>query len=272
MDYSPPQYLSDPENSDGSFDQDVSAEEYSQEYSRFNRNIGHDPVQAVGFGDSRYGVHPSNVTVARTGAAAGAPVAYRTDTETVYRFDGRNPDQIRADGGFRPQNNRLPVSLQSYQNTTQRSALVSFTRDPNPSAEMIDRTAALSQQNNPGRSDPQVYRYATSAPGGYDLTASLGTQSYPDQQEVAFYRGVQGGYIDSVTPYGVDAYGEPIQTGQTVPYTPASTSQYAYGPTYSTTTPNQTRTSSASTPAHSGHHHGHGGHGHGGRRSGGRSH
>ncbi|MFD7501108.1 hypothetical protein [Streptomyces sp. NPDC059850] len=223
-DYSPALYASDPEGSDGSFDQDVSPEELAEHYARFNPSVSHVPPRTVGFGSSEYGIHPSNVTVARTGGAAGRRVLYRTGGEPLYRFDGRTPEQIYAAGGFQPISDRFPVSLQSYQNTTQRSSLVSFTRDPDPSAEMLERADELSRAHDPSRSpDAPVYRYNMSVPGGIDLTASLDTQSYPDQAEVVFYKGVRGDYIVSATPYGFDAEGSPVQTGPTVNYPPAST-------------------------------------------------
>ncbi|MFJ6659906.1 hypothetical protein ACIQNG_26680 [Streptomyces sp. NPDC091377] len=179
------------------------------------------------------------------------------DSEPLFRFDGRTPDQIRAAGGFRPSSDRLPVSLQSYQNTTQHSAFVSFTRDPIPSGEMLDRTDSLSREYDPDRSpDAPIHRFNMSAPGGYDVTASLGTQSYPDQAEVVFYKGVRDQYIDSTTPFGFDPQGEPVQTGPTVPYTPSSTQEqpgYSQshvasaanlgGPSMEPTAPRENRTS-----------------------------
>ncbi|MEU9559654.1 scabin-related ADP-ribosyltransferase [Streptomyces fumanus] len=219
--YSPPRYASDFEGSEGSFDEEMDPEEFEAEYNLFPRTTSQEPVPTVGFRDSVYGPHPSNVIVARTGPRAGHPLVYRTDNEPTYRFEGRPPGEIRADEGYRPINDRLPVSLQSYQNTTQRTGFVSFTRNPNPSADMLQRVDELSRVWNPDRGPNEpVYRYKNTAPGGYDVTASLGPQSYADQHEVVFYGGVRDRWTTEITPFTRNAEGDWVE-GETEPYVPA---------------------------------------------------
>lgn len=233
-DYSPARYAPDPEGSEGSFDQEVSPEEYDESYAQFPRSVGYNPVPTVGFGNSRYGPPPEAIVVARTGPAAGRPVVYRTDNEEHYRFEGRTPEQIAANRGITAHNDQLPVSLQSYQNTTQRSALSSWTRDPQPSGELLSTVESLSRYNDPNRGDDApIWRIGSVAPGGIDLMESLGQQSYPAQQEIAHYRGVRDEYFTTVTPFGFDADGEPVQLADPSPYMPAPTQQTQSQPEYS---------------------------------------
>ncbi|MEV8031618.1 hypothetical protein [Streptomyces sp. NPDC086182] len=152
------------------------------------RSVTPTPQMTAGFGSSKYGPHPRNIVVANTGPAADATLQYRKDMGQLWRWDSRGPDVIFREG-FRPHNNLAPSSLQHYQNTHQETALVSFTRDPDPDSS---RPEWAVDEN--GRS----YRYLAFPSGGYDFVSSLQTASLPGQDEVALWKGVRPEYIARV--------------------------------------------------------------------------
>ncbi|MFE9118534.1 DUF4157 domain-containing protein [Streptomyces sp. NPDC007172] len=153
------------------------------------------PQPAAGFGRSQFGLHPSRLPTLRHDAQ-GRPaprIEYRADSEPLYRWDRRLPDEIFPQG-FRSWNVKVPNSLRSYQKTlkeSRRSALVSVTRSGDGYAPewAIENGRAI--------------RYTIRAPGGMDLVESLGTVAFHQQQEVAFWKGIRPEFIQCVDIYQV---------------------------------------------------------------------
>ncbi|MFD5571731.1 scabin-related ADP-ribosyltransferase [Streptomyces cadmiisoli] len=155
---------------------------------------------AAGFGRSRYGIHPADLpTLRHDKQGRQAPrIAYRADSEPLYRWDTRTPDAIFPEG-FKSWNVKLPKSLRSYQKTlkeSRRSALVSATRSNDG---YIPEWAI--------RQDGLALRYTIRAPGGMDLVESLGTVAFHQQQEVAFWKGIRPEFIEGVDIYRVTGTG-----------------------------------------------------------------
>ncbi|MEU0130023.1 hypothetical protein [Streptomyces sp. NPDC006289] len=119
---------------------------------------------------------------------------YRKDREALFRWDSRGPEIIFREG-FRNRNNLAPSSFQYYQNNHTESALVSFSRDPDPDAARPDWARAEGNHS---------YRYLAFPPGGYDFVASLGTASIANQDEVALWKGSLGKYVARVEVFNAD--------------------------------------------------------------------
>ncbi|MFE7119583.1 hypothetical protein ACFU99_29615, partial [Streptomyces sp. NPDC057654] len=187
-------YSSDDDNA-------LDEEAFREEYQRFARETSFVPQPAVGFGDSVYGPRPEDLPVARIGDLAGGPdgggrafrVVYRVDVEPLFRWDSRPPEVIFGEG-FRPHNDKRPVSLRFYQVDHIETALVSTSRD-GVFGEEEGALPAWAVQNG------VAYRYHVDAPGGYDFMASLPRHAYPPQQEVAFWKGIRPEFISRVTVF-----------------------------------------------------------------------
>ncbi|MEU9557217.1 scabin-related ADP-ribosyltransferase [Streptomyces fumanus] len=156
--------------------------------SVLGRSVTPTPQRTAGFGRSKYGPHPRDLVVANTGPAVNAQLMYRKDTLPLFRWDTRGPEIIFSEG-FRNWNNLAPSSLQHYQNQNQETALVSFTREPDPTFSRPDWAV-----NEDGLS----YRYLTFPPGGYEFLSTLQTASYSSQDEVAHWKGVRPEYVARV--------------------------------------------------------------------------
>lgn len=182
-------------DSEGSFDGEESQELIDATLQSVpGRAITPTPQRTAGFGRSKYGPHPLALVVARTGPAVDATLKYRKDSEAVCRWETRGP-AIVFPRGFEPHNNLAPSSLQHYQKTRQETALVSFTRDPDPYARP---EWAFNEE------DGLAYRYLGFPPGGYDFVSTLQTASMPSQDEVAFWKGVKPKYIARVDAFDQD--------------------------------------------------------------------
>ncbi|MCX4750427.1 hypothetical protein OG455_33795 [Kitasatospora sp. NBC_01287] len=96
---------------------------------------------------------------------------WRTSTEPLYRWDGRTPDQIIADEGFKPlqsENTDLP----RYVSHNEPSAFVGTSRDP------------AYTRNKP-------YRYEIDAPGGIDVNATIPDNTFAAESEIVMPGGVK---------------------------------------------------------------------------------
>ncbi|WP_435879811.1 scabin-related ADP-ribosyltransferase [Streptomyces flaveolus] len=183
-----------PYASDGSFDEEESQDLIDATLQSVpGRAVTPTPQRAGGFGRSKYGPRPDAVMVAYTGPAVGATLMYRKDSEAVFRWDTRGPGIIFP-RGFEHQNNVAPSSLQYYQNQAQDTALVSFTRDPDPNARP---EWAFNEE------DGLAYRYLGFPPGGYDFVSTLQTASMPSQDEVAFWKGSRPEYVARVDAFDI---------------------------------------------------------------------
>nr|WP_156056400.1 hypothetical protein [Streptosporangium roseum] len=114
-------------------------------------------------------------------AITPAPV-WRTDRLVLRRADDRHPDEVFGPGFHprRPDNTDLESHLRF-----EESAFVSTTRLSNPMDIF-----------------PTRYLYDVDAPGGIDLTQTMGTALRTGhQQEVAFPGGVEGRFIKGARPY-----------------------------------------------------------------------
>ncbi|WP_098245665.1 scabin-related ADP-ribosyltransferase [Streptomyces formicae] len=178
------------EISDGGMDSEADEADYQSfmaERGKYPRSTTPTPQEAVGFGDSKYGVDPAKVKTMREDKAGGGrplpPLLYRKDNELLYRWDKRTPDQILGKG-FDAWNDKLPASLRHYQKLLQKTGFVSTTRSPGGYVPDWAR-----------QPDGSGYRYVISAPGGIDLVDTLGTTSFVQQQEVIFWRGMTAGHI-----------------------------------------------------------------------------
>ncbi|WP_150493103.1 scabin-related ADP-ribosyltransferase [Streptomyces kanamyceticus] len=178
------------EISDGGMDSEAEEADFPAfmaERGKYPRSTTPTPQEAVGFGDSKYGIDPGKVKSMREDKAGGGrplpPLQYRKDNELLYRWDGRTPDQILGKG-FAPWNEKLPASLRHYQKLLQKTGFVSTTRSPGGYVPDWAR-----------QPDGSGYRYVINAPGGIDLVETLGTTSFVQQQEVIFWKGVKPGYI-----------------------------------------------------------------------------
>ncbi|MEU6627321.1 hypothetical protein ABZ905_03410 [Streptomyces parvus] len=177
------------ELSDGGADSEAGEYDYGTfmgERANHPRATTPTPQEAAGFGESTYGVDPSKVKSMREDRKQGRdapPLRYRKDSELLYRWDGRTPDQILGKG-FTPWNEKLPPSLRHYQKLLQKTGFVSTTRSPGGYVPDWAR-----------QPDGSGYRYVINAPGGIDLVDTLGTTSFVQQQEVIFWKGIRPGHI-----------------------------------------------------------------------------
>lgn len=178
------------EISDGGYDSEANEYDYPTfmaERDTHPRSTTPTPQPAAGFGESTYGIDPAKVKSMREDKAGGGrplpPLRYRKDSELLYRWDGRTPDQILG-SGFKPWNEKLPASLRHYQKLLQKTGFVSTTRSPGGYVPDWAR-----------QPDGSGYRYVIDAPGGIDLVDTLGTTSFVQQQEVIFWKGIQPGHI-----------------------------------------------------------------------------
>ncbi|MFF1379100.1 hypothetical protein [Streptomyces sp. NPDC058308] len=177
------------ELSDGGTDSEAGEYDFPDfmaERDKHPRSTTPTPQPAAGFGDSTYGIDPGKVKSMREDRKQGRdvpPLRYRKDTEPLYRWDGRTPDQIIGKG-FKPWNEKLPASLRHYQKLLQRTGFVSTTRSPGGYVPDWAR-----------QPDGSGWRYVIHAPGGIDLVDTLGTTSFAQQQEVIFWKGIQANYV-----------------------------------------------------------------------------
>ncbi|WP_055701667.1 scabin-related ADP-ribosyltransferase [Streptomyces silaceus] len=177
------------EISDGGYDSEANEYDYPTfmaERDTHPRSTTPTPQPAAGFGESTYGIDPAKVKSMREDRKQGRdvpPLRYRKDSELLYRWDGRTPDQILGTG-FKPWNEKLPASLRHYQKLLQKTGFVSTTRSPGGYVPDWAR-----------QPDGSGYRYVIDAPGGIDLVDTLGTTSFVQQQEVIFWKGIQPGHI-----------------------------------------------------------------------------
>ncbi|GAA2611606.1 scabin-related ADP-ribosyltransferase [Streptomyces axinellae] len=157
------------------------------------RMSGRARIEAVGYGDSKYGINPQDIRVANSGPSGDNEFVYRLDELPLYRWESRGPE-IVFEVGLRNKNNLVPSSLQYYQNNHRDTALVSFTRDKDPAAA---KPVWLDEV--------ETYRYcAPNVRGGIDIMASLPEVAYRNQQEVVFWKGMRPEFLGSV-----DAFSKP---------------------------------------------------------------
>ncbi|WP_371934852.1 hypothetical protein [Streptomyces sp. KL118A] len=184
LDFSDAEELSDGGTNSEADEWDIPS--YQAERAKFPRSTTPTPQAAAGFGDSTYGIDPGKVKSMREDRKQGrdAPeLRYRKDSQPLYRWDGRTPDQILGKG-FTPWNEKIPASLRHYQKLLQRTGFVSTTRSPGGYVPDWAR-----------QPDGSGWRYVINAPGGIDLVDTLGTTSFAQQQEVIFWKGIQAGYV-----------------------------------------------------------------------------
>ncbi|MEU6126492.1 hypothetical protein [Streptomyces sp. NPDC047123] len=189
MDVDPRDFSDAEEISDGGTDSEAGEYDYASfmdERNKFPRETTPTPQPTVGFGDSTYGPDPGKVKSMREDRKQGRdvpPLRYRKDSELLYRWDKRTPDQILGKG-FEAWNDKLPASLRHYQKLLQKTGFVSTTRSPGGYVPDWAR-----------QPDGSGYRYVISAPGGIDLVDTLGTTSFAQQQEVIFWKGMTSGHV-----------------------------------------------------------------------------
>ncbi|MFE6699678.1 hypothetical protein [Streptomyces sp. NPDC057718] len=177
------------ELSDGGTDSEAAEYDYGTflgERANHPRETTPTPQEAAGFGESTYGIDPGKVKSMREDRKQGRdvpPLRYRKDSELLYRWDSRTPDQILGKG-FTPWNEKIPASLRHYQKLLQKTGFVSTTRSPGGYVPDWAR-----------QPDGSGYRYVINAPGGIDLVDTLGTTSFVQQQEVIFWKGIRPGHI-----------------------------------------------------------------------------
>jgi hypothetical protein len=143
------------------------------------------PQPVAGHGLSTYGPPAQQLPVARNGLAAGLKPFYREDRDPLYHW-GKDGPEITFTEGIRNKSNLAPTSLLHHQNTHRDSALVSFTRNPDPNLAP------------PEARDPESgvsYRTTTLGSGGYDLVTSLATAGKPEQEGVARWKGEASEFV-----------------------------------------------------------------------------
>lgn len=112
----------------------------------------------------------------------------------MYRWDSRRPAVIFSEG-FQPKSDVAPSSLQYHQRQLTDSAMVSFTRKPEPEHGEMHREAGTGN----------AYRYtAPQVQGGVDVAVSLGTASYAHQQEVVFWKGMTPDHVARVDAFDMN--------------------------------------------------------------------
>jgi hypothetical protein len=122
-----------------------------------------------------------------------APV-WRTDNDTLYRFEDRTPDVVFKEG-FQPQDVNGQYDISGYVLHNEDSPYVSTTRDPGLGD--VSRGFEYDQ-----------YRYTINAPNGIDVNNTLGSENPTAwEQEVLFPGGIDTKYI-------VGAYERDPVTGQ----------------------------------------------------------
>ena len=130
---------------------------------------------APGSGPATFGGAPGTV---RGGTAADRLIGGADDAaSTVWRGDGRPPDEIFANG-FKP--NGSDMGLLDHANGSPTSGYVATSTDPGVASGF----------------GPYLYK-VTGAPNGVDVNATLGKLSpYPGEMEVAFPGGIDACFVE----------------------------------------------------------------------------
>ncbi len=139
-------------------------------------------------------VDPTNVTgVLPTATNPDAAIFFRTDSAPVYREDARPPEVI-FEQGFAPRDPSF-TDLRAAHDINAESAFVSTTQD------------ARMHYLVPTGPDTPVYRYMIEAPGGIDVSRTLGSNiRHGNEHEIAFPGGIRRENIlgaQRILPYAV---------------------------------------------------------------------
>ncbi|MFB7498141.1 hypothetical protein ACFC09_26250 [Streptomyces sp. NPDC056161] len=201
-DYSPARSVGSAADSDagGSYEGfESTPEDFRQAWEAFpGRRVGPNPVDTVGSGESRYGVNPLSLTVANSGPAADYQIAHRLDRDPLYRFKTHTRERglgIVFRDGFENKSDKLPSSIQYYQNNHTDTVYVSSSRDRDPAGP---KPLWVDEGEYARYSMPNV-------PGGIDVLATLREVAFRHQQEIIHYKGISTLYIGGADVFSMPA-------------------------------------------------------------------